>query len=172
MLVLLETAAGYGLFRVGDKKTKKLDADEIMAGFEAKTLPVSLHAWQWFKDSKQALELTTSLIEGSLDKKLAKFLKKHVSLDSDLLAVQDKQLASAIASQLELDVHSNAAASLQLWRGVREQLASLVEGLETASLQQMSLGLSHTINRFKLKFSNVDAIKQNLPACWIIKALE
>ena len=152
MLVLVETAAGYGLFRVGDKKTKKMDADEVMAAFDSKTLPVSLHAWQWFKDSKQALELTTSLIEGSLDKKLSKFLKKHVT-DSDLLPVQDKTLAAAISAQLDLDIHNNSSASLQLWRGVRDQLGSLVEGLEVSSLQQMSLGLSHTINRFKLKFS-------------------
>jgi nucleolar protein 58 len=152
MLILIETAAGYGLVRVGDKKTKKLEADEILTAFESKTLPMSLHAWQFFKDSKQALELTSALIEGSLDKKLAKFLQKNTT-DSDILCVQDKSLASAIASTLDLQLHTNAAASLQLYRGVREQLSSLVEGLDTKSLHQMSLGLAHTVNRFKLKFS-------------------
>ena len=40
-----------------------------------------------------------------------------------------------------------------LWRGIRGQMSSLVEGLDDSTQNQMALGLSHTLNRFKLKFS-------------------
>ena len=50
----------------------------------------------------------------------------------------------------------NAARSngvMELARGVRSQLQALVSGLAGADLTPMSLGLSHSLSRYKLKFS-------------------
>merc|ERR1719199_890226 len=89
-----------------------------------------------------------------MDKVLKKFLKKNV-VDKglkDKLMVVDKPLGAHIKEQLGIGVelHPNTMA---IWRGIKEQLTSLVEGLEEATTQQMALGLSHALNRFKLKFS-------------------
>lgn len=42
---------------------------------------------------------------------------------------------------------------LDLYRGIREQFESLVTGLSSSDLNAMSLGLSHSLSRYKLKFS-------------------
>merc|ERR1719392_379601 len=38
-------------------------------------------------------------------------------------------------------------------RGIRLHLVELIEGLEEQEMTSMSLGLAHTLSRFKLKFS-------------------
>jgi nucleolar protein 58 len=87
-----------------------------------------------------------------LEKSLSKFLRKNVSED-EVLCVADKSLAAAISKSLEISCLKDANSALQLWRGVREQLGSLVEELDAKELNVMALGLAHTVNRFKLKFS-------------------
>jgi nucleolar protein 58 len=48
----------------------------------------------------------------------------------------------------------NYSSSIQeLARGVRAQLGGLIAELGTADLTPMSLGLSHSLSRYKLKFS-------------------
>jgi hypothetical protein len=42
---------------------------------------------------------------------------------------------------------------LELCRGVRAQLQGLIAGLAGTDLTSMSLGLSHSLSRYKLKFS-------------------
>lgn len=42
---------------------------------------------------------------------------------------------------------------MELMRGVRSQLTELITGLAVQDLQPMSLGLSHSLSRYKLKFS-------------------
>lgn len=42
---------------------------------------------------------------------------------------------------------------MELTRGIRNQLTSLVAGLSAQDLRPMSLGLSHSLSRYKLKFS-------------------
>lgn len=48
-------------------------------------------------------------------------------------------------------IHNNAV--MELMRGVRSQLTELISGLGVQDLAPMSLGLSHSLSRFKLKFS-------------------
>ena len=156
MLVLVETAAGYGLFKVSNKKLLD-NPDKLAEAFaDGPTVnkSVKLHAWHSFKDSKHALDAATHLIEGTMGKPLSKFLRKNVVEAglTDELALQDRTLAAAIQKDLSIPCVVNAT-SLQLWRGIREQLSSLVEGIAESELKTMSMGLSHTINRFKLKFS-------------------
>lgn len=40
-----------------------------------------------------------------------------------------------------------------LYRGIRQQLESLLTGLSSTDLASMALGLSHSLSRYKLKFS-------------------
>merc|ERR1719230_1454060 len=41
----------------------------------------------------------------------------------------------------------------EVMRGIRAHTVSLIDGLEEKEVQAMSLGLAHTLSRFKLKFS-------------------
>lgn len=157
MLILVETPAGYGLFKVASKKVLEAEADDVYTHFQtpdAAAKAVSLHAFGRFADNKQALAAATALTDGKVDKTLKKFLKKYV-VDkgvSDKLLVLDKPLGMQIKEKLEIgiEIHPNTQ---QIYRGIRDQLHTLVEGLEHAEQNQMALGLSHAMNRFKLKFS-------------------
>jgi hypothetical protein len=51
----------------------------------------------------------------------------------------------------DFGVLSNAV--MELARGIRSQLEGLVSGLAGTDLTPMSLGLSHSLSRYKLKFS-------------------
>lgn len=42
---------------------------------------------------------------------------------------------------------------MELMRGVRHQLTELISGLAVQDMAPMSLGLSHSLSRYKLKFS-------------------
>ena len=42
---------------------------------------------------------------------------------------------------------------MNLMRGVRNQLTELISGLPVQDMAPMSLGLSHSLSRYKLKFS-------------------
>jgi nucleolar protein 58 len=156
MLLLLETAAGFGLFKVNNDKILSDPAKiaEAFSNVNGAAKAVTLQAWKSFKDSKSALESLTALTEGKLDSSLKKFLKKNIVSEGiqEELAVQDKTLAAAIQSKLEIPCVVNST-GLQLWRGIRDQMCNLVEGLTEKEAHTMALGLSHTMNRFKLKFS-------------------
>ena len=84
-----------------------------------------------------------------MPKQLKKFLKKNCD---DKLAVVDPKLGKVIAEKLDLQVTSGTEV-LELTRGIRSQLEGLVAGLESQNMTQMSLGLSHSLSRYKLKFS-------------------
>lgn len=52
-----------------------------------------------------------------------------------------------------LPKHPHHAGVMELTRGIRNQLTALVAGLSAQDLRPMSLGLSHSLSRYKLKFS-------------------
>ncbi|KAL8712665.1 MAG: hypothetical protein Q9220_003197 [cf. Caloplaca sp. 1 TL-2023] len=70
------------------------------------------------------------------------------------LAVADPKLASAINKlpQLSLQLISDASTA-DLYRSIRNHLSSLVPALIPERVNTMSLGLSHSLSRHKLKFS-------------------
>jgi nucleolar protein 58 len=49
-------------------------------------------------------------------------------------------------------IHNSAV--MELMRGLRNQLTELITGLGAQDLGPMSLGLSHSLSRYKLKFSH------------------
>jgi nucleolar protein 58 len=155
MLVLYETPAGYALFSVRDE-SKLENLDDLSRDFEdpksAKKI-LKLKAFSKFENTAEALEAATSIIEGNLAKDLKKFLKKNVGQDEkEVLAVGDAKLGGAIAKKLGIQVISDSTV-MELMRGIRSQVVSLVEGLTDGDMKSMSLGLSHSLSRHKIKFS-------------------
>jgi nucleolar protein 58 len=59
---------------------------------------------------------------------------------------------SAVNKKLGINVVSDSTV-MDLYRGIREQLESLITGLSHSDINAMSLGLSHSLSRYKLKFS-------------------
>jgi nucleolar protein 58 len=111
---------------------------------------VKLKAFKKFDNTADALAAAAALVDSKLPKSLKKFLTKHGA--DDTLALADAKLGGLIKEKLSIPcVHS--AQVMELMRGVRYQLGELLGGLETTDLAPMSLGLSHSLSRYKLKFS-------------------
>ncbi|KAK4838434.1 hypothetical protein QYF36_013688 [Acer negundo] len=152
MIVLFETPAGFALFKVLDegKLSKVEDLWQDFTTAETARQIVKLKAFSKFENTSEALQATTCLLESKPSKDLRKFLRAHC--DGETLAVADSKLGNAIKEKLKIEcVHNNAV--MELMRGVRSQLTELISGLAVQDLQPMSLGLSHSLSRYKLKFS-------------------
>ncbi|XP_010546633.1 PREDICTED: probable nucleolar protein 5-2 [Tarenaya hassleriana] len=152
MLVLFETPAGFALFKVLDEgKLSKVEdlGNEFLTADSARKV-VKLKAFNKFDNTSEALEAAAKLMEGAPSKGLRKFLKANC--EGEALAVADSKLGNAIKEKLKIDCVHNTAV-MELLRGVRSQLTELISGLGDQDLAPMSLGLSHSLARYKLKFS-------------------
>ena len=65
----------------------------------------------------------------------------------------DKKLGKTITEKLGIQCKTGSKAS-ELLRCIRFQMTELLSGLEEKELRSMSLGLSHTMSRYKLSFSS------------------
>mmetsp|Transcript_27079 Transcript_27079/g.40713 ORF Transcript_27079/g.40713 Transcript_27079/m.40713 type:complete len:512 (-) Transcript_27079:1655-3190(-) len=166
MIVLFETPAGYSLFKVAnEKKLSKTDPDDMYKNFFSSskdaTSFVNLLSFQPFMDTADAVSAATACIEGTMTKSLKSFLKKELKskeLKGESLAVADKALAVNIKDKLSGLNVVNDAKTHELFRGIRCYLDELLEDTtETAAsgsdIRAMQLGLSHSLSRYKLKFS-------------------
>ncbi|KAH0673564.1 probable nucleolar protein 5-2 [Solanum tuberosum] len=152
MLVLFETPAGFALFKVLDegKLSKVEDLSKEFTTSDSARKVVKLKAFSKFENTSEALSAATLLIDSKPSKGLRKFLKAHC--DGETLGVADSKLGNAIKEKLQIEcVHNNVV--MELMRGLRSQLTELISGLATQDLAPMSLGLSHSLSRYKLKFS-------------------
>ncbi|GFP97202.1 probable nucleolar protein 5-2 [Phtheirospermum japonicum] len=152
MLLLFETPAGFALFKVLDelKLSKVEDLGKDFATPDSARQVVKLKAFSKFENTSEALSAATLLIDSKPSKGLRKFLRSHC--EGDILAVADSKLGNTIKEKLQIEcVHNNAV--MELMRGVRSQLTELISGLASQDLAPMSLGLSHSLSRYKLKFS-------------------
>jgi len=156
MLVLLETAAGFGLFKVM-KEGKVAEATDLHKYFETSEKAeemVKLKKFSKFTDQADALAAATAMVEGKLDKNLKKFLKKNI-IDKELneeLIVSDSKLAGLVKEKLDIQCLCDSS-SLEVLRGVRLNMDTLVPAISVAAMRQMQIGLSHSLSRHKLKFS-------------------
>lgn len=154
MLVLFETSAGYAVFKLLDKGKLK-NPENLYKEFEssdAAAKVVKLKAFSKFEDTEQALAAATAICDGQLDKNLKKFLKKTCDAEKDKLAVIDKKLGNLIKEKVGIKcVHDNGVS--ELMRGIRSQLESLLSGISEQDSRAFRLGLSHSLGRYKLKFS-------------------
>lgn len=85
---------------------------------------------------------------------LAKLLESIKDEKKASLAVADPKLATAINKipGLTLQPISDSTTN-DIFRAIREHLPSLIPGLLPENIATMSLGLSHSLSRHKLKFS-------------------
>ncbi|KAJ0407121.1 hypothetical protein ATCC90586_005685 [Pythium insidiosum] len=156
MLVLFETAAGHALFKVADE-SKLANADDVFKHFETPEKAnkvLKLKGFNAFKDTTEAVAAATDMVDGKVGKALKKFLKKNV-VDAglkDKLAVSDKALGGIIKEKLGIQCVHDSSVN-ELMRGIRANMNTLISGLEDEDLKSMTLGLSHSLSRYKLKFS-------------------
>lgn len=169
VLVLFETAVGFCLFSLSDEG--KLNSPDLYKHFESETEAnrlLQLKAIHRFQSTVEAVEGATAVNEGKLSKGLKRFLteeilekggSKGVKGAAEMLVVSEPKLASAITKKLGIQVTSESSL-MDLYRGIRENLASLLSSgapeagaLDPRDLNTMSLGLSHSLSRYKLKFS-------------------
>lgn len=156
MLVLYETALGYCLFKVSNEA--KLESGDLWQEFqspEKASKLLKLKAIHRFTSTATAVEDITAMQEGKLGKGLKKFLTEEVlekGKGKESMVVVDPKLGRSIAKKLSIKI-AEESVNADLWRGIREQLAALLDGLDPKDLATMSLGLSHSLARFKVKFS-------------------
>merc|ERR1712088_30530 len=97
-----------------------------------------------------ALASAAALIKGRMSKGLKKVMKKVAASDAhEKLAVADAKLGSVIKKKFELDCVFDSNVQ-ELMRCIRSQLKDLIDDKEMTA---MSLGLAHSLSRYKLKFS-------------------
>ena len=157
MFVLFETPAGYALFKVL-KDSKLKDVSELHKDFatpEKASKVIKLKAFKKFKDTKEAMKCVEKLLKGELSKGLKKFLDKNIVQKGveEALMIADKKLGKAITEKLGIEIKTGEKAN-ELFRCIRFQMNSLLEGLDATELKNMSLGLSHSLSRYKLSFSS------------------
>lgn len=158
MLVLFETPAGYSLFKVSDdKKFQKTDAEDFHETFfnsdtKAKKMLERI-SFEPFEDTADAVVAMTACMEGKVTSSLKKFLKKRVKHDP-VLAIADKGMATALKEAVKNVTIVHDAKTQELFRGIRANMDDLLEeSISGADLKAMQLGLSHSLGRYKLKFS-------------------
>ncbi|KAG5179944.1 hypothetical protein JKP88DRAFT_167163 [Tribonema minus] len=156
MLALFETPAGYALFKIADEG-KVQESKDLAKEFETPEKAakmVKLLAFSAFEDTASAVAAAADMIEGKMGKASAKFLTKNMVKKElkDKLAVADSKLGGVIKDKLEIKC-INDSGVMELMRGIRLQLDGLLVGVGEQNLKAMRLGLSHSLSRYKLKFS-------------------
>ncbi|KAK7471221.1 Nucleolar protein 58 [Stygiomarasmius scandens] len=159
MLVLYETALGYCLFKMSDSLSS-MDQAQIRKEFESAEKAnklMKLKALHRFTSTATAVEDMTALQEGKMGPGLKKFLSEEIvdkGKGKEKLMVVDSKLGGSIQKKLSIKVENGISETYEeIWRGIRGQLAALLDGLDPKDLATMSLGLGHSLSRFKIKFS-------------------
>eukprot|EP01133_Synstelium_polycarpum_P018235 gene18235-21817_t len=157
MLVLFETPAGFALFKVLDEgkiKSNPSDIHKLFTTADKASKIVSLKKFYKFDGTLDALEAATALAESKVPESLSTFLTKNIIKEklNDSLMVSDTKFGNAIKDALNIKVVCDETTQ-EMIRGIRLQINSLVTGLAEADMNQMSIGLSHSYSRYKLKFS-------------------
>ncbi|KAL8861838.1 MAG: hypothetical protein Q9178_001707 [Gyalolechia marmorata] len=155
LFILQETPVGYALLKAKSSKLLKENqfkpeddtAENICSLLKLK----EFHA---FDSAATALEQSAAIVEGKVTPTLAGMLDAIKDEKKASLAVADPKLASAINKlpQLSLSLISDASTA-DLYRSIRNHLSSLIPALVPEKINTMSLGLSHSLSRHKLKFS-------------------
>merc|ERR1711981_725647 len=155
MLLLFESASGYGLFKV-NKESDISEVDDIQkllgdCSAEKAGKYLSLEKFQPIRDTAEALQCATALVESKISKPLKKLLKKVDS--SEELMVADAKLGQLIKEKFSIQCVFNRRTE-ELMRVVREHLTELAgSSVTTDEATGMALGLAHSLSRYKLKFS-------------------
>ena len=130
---LTEVPAGFAIIRVHGETT-------------------ALHSLHKFKSTKEAVDSTVALVQSELSKPLKKFLKKSLPESIESLAVQDSKLGKIIKENLNVPV-IHGEETIGIMRQIRANIDELLEAVSKEQMHQTTLGLSHNMNRFKLRYS-------------------
>ncbi|MCJ1473720.1 Nucleolar protein 58 [Lambiella insularis] len=155
LFILTETSAGFALLKAKDKKllqNEHLESETETAAQICSLL--RLKEFQKFDSAATALEEVAALVEGKVTPRLASLLDSIKDEKKVSLAVADPKLGNAINKlpQLQITPISDSTTA-DLYRAIRSHLPSLIPGLLPTDISTMSLGLSHSLSRHKLKFS-------------------
>ncbi|KAH0613135.1 uncharacterized protein H6S33_009515 [Morchella sextelata] len=154
-LILTETSAGYALFKAKDKKLlKKNDLAGEMSTPEGAAGLLKLKQFAKFDSAATALEEVTAIVENKVSPMLSNLLESVKDEKKASLVVADPKLGIAINKLpgLSFTIISDSSTH-DLYRAIREHLTALIPGLTPSDISTMSLGLSHSLSRHKLKFS-------------------
>ncbi|KAL1842432.1 hypothetical protein VTJ49DRAFT_5280 [Mycothermus thermophilus] len=156
LFILAETSAGYGLFKAADKKL--LESDNLtdrLSTIDKIVKEIKLKEFAKFDSAASAVEEATGLIEGKVTPKLANLLNEFKDEKKVTLAVAESKLGSSILKGLpHLNIKPiSDSTTTDLFRAIRQHFSDLVPGMLPENFQEMSLGLSHSLSRHKLKFS-------------------
>jgi len=153
--ILTETSAGYGLFKAADKKL--LDSDNLadrLSTVDKIVKEIKYKEFAKFDSAATALEEIAGIIEGKVTPKLASLLDEFKDEKKVTLAVAETKLGQSIAKLPNLNIKPVAdSTTAELFRAIRQHLPDLIPGMLPENFQEMSLGLSHSLSRFKVKFS-------------------
>ena len=156
MHLLFETAMGYALFKVDENQFSKISSwKDLPTNINKVKKLLQLQAFKEFDDAQEVLRASVKLIHGKLSSGLKKFLqdnKLSKELQSTLL-VGDKKIALAINKKLGLSCYNNDNVT-ELTRCVKMHLQDLLGDLSQEEMKNMTLGLSHGLGRFKIRFSS------------------
>ena len=157
-----------------EKKLSKTSEDDLHEKFFADATKakkyVNLIHFEPFADTADAVTAAAACIDGKVSKSLKSFLKKQLkkSGEGDSLAILDKTMVSGIKEAIPNLSCSLAcdAKTHELFRGIRCYLDELMDDkasnddddnegptVSEGDLNAMRLGLSHSLSRYKLKFS-------------------
>jgi nucleolar protein 58 len=117
-------------------------------------LSLKLKNFSKYDSAATALEEAAAIIEGKVTPRLSSLLDSIKDEKKVSLAVADPKLGIAIGKIPGLEIKAIADSSTaDLYRAIRTHLPSLIPGLVPEDVNTMSLGLSHSLARHKLKFS-------------------
>lgn len=107
-----------------------------------------------FDSAASALEEIAGVIEGKVTPKLASLLNEFKDEKKVTLAVAESKLGSSIVKLPDLNIKPiSDSSTTDLFRAIRQHLPDLIPGMLPENFQEMSLGLSHSLSRHRLKFS-------------------
>ncbi|KAK4543218.1 Nucleolar protein 58 [Oleoguttula mirabilis] len=155
LFILTETSAGYAILKAKDKKLlKRDDLEKETETAEGVCSLLKLKQFRKFESASSALEEAAALTEGKVTPMLSSMLNDLKDEKKVSLAVADPKLGNAITKIPGLEISPiSDSTTADLYRSIREHLPSLIPGLLPQEISTMSLGLSHSLSRHKLKFS-------------------
>ncbi|KAL2155492.1 hypothetical protein VTH82DRAFT_234 [Thermothelomyces myriococcoides] len=155
LYILTETSAGYGLFKAADKKLLESDnLSERLSTVDKIVKEIKYKEFAKFDSAATALEEVAGVIEGKVTPKLANLLNEFKDEKKVTLAVAENKLGNSILKLPGLNIKPiSDSSTTDLFRAIRKHLPDLIPGMLPENFQEMSLGLSHSLSRHKLKFS-------------------
>jgi nucleolar protein 58 len=155
LFILSESSAGYLLLKATDKHLlQDPDLPKLSADIKATKSAFKLKTFAKFENASSAVSEAAAIGEGKVTPMLAGVLDRLKEEKKASLIVADPKLATAIAKLPKLSINAiSDSTTMDVFRAIREHLPELVPGLLPNDVNTMSLGLSHSLSRHKLKFS-------------------